>query len=307
MKSFSRFISNKLSFSEGDTLQHYRQFADAQSSKWLHELGKVIQIIEECVGERYILIKLPTNPWKIDVSDIDVCLCSPADIVKLSKKLEIEGYKLYGFRLLTHPLKTLAIKPGSEFSVDLYFGIRWLSIKVHRCIDIYMRRKRKKYYGYNVIVPSAEDDLYIRATHAFYHGEITLADVLQGIDLVENESLNVDYLVMISKKFGMIIPLLIYLLSMSFVYDLIEFKDSTLIQEIISALDSELNNKITKKIIKLDKLKKSMIEFPFKISTFSMIISTVENIKSVKYHNLFSAYNALLTPFLIKTAKVIKG
>lgn len=304
-KSFRRFISNRGFFLNAS--HHYDSCIDDQTYEWFNTLKKIVHIVGETLGERYVLIKLPLNPWRIDVSDVDICLCNPKDVLSLSKKLEEEGYELYGFRLLTHPLKTLAIRTGNTVSIDLYYGIRWLSVKPHDCRDIYLRRKKSEYYGLNIITPNADDDLYIRATHAYYHGEIPLADILQGMDLIAHQNFDVDYLITVSKRFGMTIPLLIYLLSMSFICDLLQCKSLPLIKELISALYKESNPVLIEKIPEIKKLRKKFFEFPVRISTISLTISTIMNAKSIKYADFLSLYYTLQAPFLIKISKLIKG
>lgn len=281
---------------------------------WFDQLDRVIQLIQEIDIDDYMIIKFPSDPWKIDVSDIDLCLCDPVDLIKLSKKLVEKGYELFGSRLLAHPLKIMALptkgfNENNNLSIDLYYGIRWIAVRVHSCPIIFSRKREKNYHGLHLNVPSLEDDLYIRATHAFYHAEIPLADVLQGIDLIQSEGdkLDIEYLVKISKKFGMLLPLLIYAHSMYSISNILRFKNTPVLQELILALLKELENKAIYKHLKiLSEVKKDILDYPNKIPFLYMLVATVDNIKSAKYYNFLNKYHAIQTPLLIKMAQIVK-
>jgi len=132
--------------------------------KRLEMLLKVSKAFKE-ENIEHVFIKDLRHPFAM-MDDVDVLIPEPYDIAKAARILSDKGYKLYRFRLLSHPLKIMARRSYNEPPIDIYPDAIWVRKKVGEGEEIISKRRLDER---GVYVPSAEDDLYLVATHAYFH------------------------------------------------------------------------------------------------------------------------------------------
>lgn len=164
----------------------------------------------------YVPMKNIRTP-KAMMSDIDFLVPDPSESATAVRQLVGEGYELHRFRLLAHPLKTMAVAPedvgesttggAHDWPIDLYPDAIWIRKRVcdpQRVVD---RAANSDPTG-----PTREDDLYLVATHAYSHLSVTFGELYHGLLVLEaEEPLDWDYLLDVADDYGCADALYLYL------------------------------------------------------------------------------------------------
>lgn len=184
-----------------------------QHERWLDMLHRAIELFDR-LGAGYALMKALGSPNSL-MSDVDFLVPEPNDLARVTQALEADGFSLYRFRLLAHPLKVMAIlggqSPQAPPCVDLYPDAMWVRRHVLDGPGVIARRRVDVVRGVELYEPSYEDDLYLVATHAFAHGAITLAELDHGLRLTAHEDFDWDRLRARAEAFGCVDSLYVYL------------------------------------------------------------------------------------------------
>jgi len=177
--------------------------------------GERIGVVEELLGDGefdYLHIKKLRNPYSV-MADIDLLVPDADDVVAMSERLVDEAYTLKQSRLLCHPLKINAHKyvDGQNNPVDVYPDAIWVRKKVCDGADVLSRGETTEFDGTAVPVPDPEDSLYLVATHAYAHMRTTLAEVLHGLELLdEADDFDWDRVVDAAETYGSMDSLYLY-------------------------------------------------------------------------------------------------
>jgi len=140
---------------------------------------------------------------EVVMTDLDVLPRNPMEELKALEILHKNGFNLFQFRLLAHPLKIMAKKTEQRTSIDLYPEPMWVRKKVCDEEIVFARKRTSLVDGVEVIVPSPEDDLYLVGTHAYNHLKFTLAEILHGLDtLLHNSKFDWEYLYNLAIDYG---------------------------------------------------------------------------------------------------------
>lgn len=165
----------------------------------------------------YVPMKNLRTP-KSMMSDIDFLVPDPSEAATAVRLLDDAGYELHRFRLLAHPLKTMAVAPedtgesttggAHDWPVDLYPDAIWIRKRVCDPDRVVERAAANGEL-------TSEDDLYLIATHAYSHLSVTFGELYHGV-LVLEESNNIDweYLLEIADEYGCADALYLYLRSL---------------------------------------------------------------------------------------------
>uniref|UniRef100_A0A7J3YU54 Nucleotidyltransferase family protein n=1 Tax=Ignisphaera aggregans TaxID=334771 RepID=A0A7J3YU54_9CREN len=134
----------------------------------------------------YVLIKDLKVPYAL-MSDIDILVNGPIEIVKATRILEKIGCELYNFRLLAHPFKVMVTgcREGS-FQIDLYPYPMWIRRQVASNEEVFQVKASSEMYGVKVPVPGSPMDFYLIATHAWFHLKLSLAEALHLFQVSKN-------------------------------------------------------------------------------------------------------------------------
>jgi hypothetical protein len=184
-----------------------------QHGRWTEMLETAISLLDR-LDVSCVLMKELASPFA-RMSDIDFLVPIPADVATIARELEARGFALYRFRLLSHPLKVMAV-PGAQPlgtppGIDLYPDAMWIRRHVLDGIGVVRRRQPRLVRGVTVAAPCREDDVYLVATHAFARGDITLAELDHGARLLSLGNLDWERMIRTSFAFGCVDALYIYL------------------------------------------------------------------------------------------------
>ena len=176
----------------------------ANHQRW-QQLVAVVSKLLERLDTSYVLMKALHSPFAM-MSDVDLLVPQPLDIARIACELEAAGFALYRFRLLAHPLKVMAAPVEQSLkgspTVDLYPDAMWIRKHVLDGPGVIARRCRQCVRGVSIWTPCPEDDLYLVATHAFAHGNITLAELDHGARLIRQEAFDWSRVLRSAAAFG---------------------------------------------------------------------------------------------------------
>jgi hypothetical protein len=191
----------------------------AQHAQWRHMLALAIALFDQLAGD-YVLMKALGSPYS-RMSDVDFLVPNPKDIATIVRALEEAGFTLYRFRLLSHPLKVMAVQggisPEAPPCIDLYPDAMWVRRHVLDGAGVVARRRRDTVRGIAVWGPCREDDLLLVATHAFAHGRVSLAELDHGARLIDQPEFAWSRLIERAGAFGCLDSLYIYLSLLAYV------------------------------------------------------------------------------------------
>ncbi len=169
------------------------------------ELLTMAGLVLDRLEASYVLMKALRSPFAL-MSDVDLLVPQPLDIATLAGELEAAGFALYRFRLLAHPLKVMAAPMDHVLkglpSIDFYPDAMWIRKHVLDGPGVITRRRRQGVRGVSIWTPCSEDDLYLVATHAFAHGNFTLAELDHGTRLIRQEAFDWSRVLRSAAAFG---------------------------------------------------------------------------------------------------------
>jgi hypothetical protein len=145
----------------------------------------------------HVFIKLNRAAGAV-ISDIDILIPEPEYELDALRALQQSGFACFQARPLHHPLKINAVRYGQgralpSIVVDFYPDILWNSKRVHDG-ELVMRRSRSvNFDGLSIRVPSAEDEIYMLATHACHHLRVRMADLLHGFLILQEGEHGMDW------------------------------------------------------------------------------------------------------------------
>lgn len=266
--------------------------------KRLETLLKVSKIFKK-ENVKHVFIKDLRHLFAM-MDDVDVLIPEPYDIVKATRILSDEGYKLYRFRLLSHPLKIMARRRYNEPPIDIYPDTIWVRKKVCEGEEIILKRRLDER---GVYVPSVEDNFYLVATHAYFHLSIRLSELLHGISLISQKNFDFEYLFELSKKFGTLDAVYLCVLFIQ-QYSKIFYEDEIIQEEF---LEKFRGNRICRIIDSW--FRRKQLSFPFNIPIWlacflSSFYHTPKLIGRIKAMELVDDF---LTHYLSISSKIIEG
>jgi len=182
---------------------------------WQKQFSSVSRLLQKH-NVNHVFIKILSKVPSVLMGDIDVLIYDTVDLWKAAVALSLSGYKLYKLNiLLDHPLKIGAYMPGMEptIPIDLYPELIGNRRKIVGSKEAVFKRKViGSYKQVEFFMPSPEDTIYITAVHAYSHLEITLAEILQGLNVIkETVHFDWEYLYNSGRFYGTLDALYTYL------------------------------------------------------------------------------------------------
>lgn len=255
---------------------------------------------------KHVTIKLIEHPWVI-MTDIDILPASPIEELKAIEALHKKNFRFYQFRLLSDPLKIMAKNTEcNDLSIDFYPRPEWIGKKVSGLEVIMSNKRMKKIYGVNMIIPSPEDDILLIASHAYNHLSITLPDILHGLELIYNETIDWKYIVASSEKNGILHAIYTYLLFLD-QYSRMIHETNAVPQEVVKLFRCYgICRKVEKWFRKgCSETFSFPIRIPFQMGIF---LSATYRAKSImKGHDFHDLLYDLLSHMLMLSSMVVRG
>jgi len=185
--------------------------------KWLNLLAYVSDILRS-KDIRHVFIKTLKYPLAI-MSDIDV-LIPRSDIHKALHSLTRAGFRATR-SLFSDQGRYVLRMPKIEIDVEFYPDGLWWRRRICNGLNIVERRRYVTIEGIKVFCPSPEDDLYFVAVHGFYDLKITLAAILHGVQILNENRHSFDwkYLINLASNYGTEDAIIFYLLVLKQFYE----------------------------------------------------------------------------------------
>lgn len=177
--------------------------------EWAEEAQKAIDIIHE-TGVRYALIKTLDVPH-VRMTDVDVLIEHPLELLQAAEALNDEGYELFKFRLQNHPLKIAAKRKKTQISIDIYPEPSWVQLTSADRYVVTLHREKRVIHGVTAYVPKPWLDAYLIATHSYSHGRIRLAEVLGTLRALTRSQKGMTEMLEQAEKWRMTHTMFIYL------------------------------------------------------------------------------------------------
>jgi hypothetical protein len=228
----------------------------------------------------YVLIKHYFIPY-VKMLDIDVHICDPLEILRLSEALNDDGFVFYDFRFFSHPLKLGAknfyLDPEGEVSVEIYPEIAAGRIIVGPSCE-FIGKGIKVYIDGDLYVKALPptENIYTMLTHDWYSQRIPLSLIVYAMKRLGTK--DIERLIELGFEWGTIAAVYTFLKLMSYVGELLDVSHETIdkIGELIKELDFGGKN-----VIDSELQRKSDIMFPVKIPYTWILTSMPYHIKQL--------------------------
>ena len=202
MMSSNQFINTILSDVKKQSkfyqLQNKFDFTNNALEIWKKRTLYTIKLLEEN-NAPYTFIKTHDVPFAI-MEDVDVLLEDHSklkEIYQILKKLQFNFYHVQ----FNDKLKLSAINTESNLEIDFYPDSKWGVLRYARKNEITKTRRFGTKHGIKTYFPSPEHDIYIIASHSYYHGRITLLEVISTAKLILEQSPPLEKIISLAHRF----------------------------------------------------------------------------------------------------------
>jgi len=239
----------------------------------------------------YTLIKYINLP-EIYMKDIDLLIEKKDDIRKLILELRKLNFNIYTkneFKTVDKYLAFGFFNNRLKVEIDIYPKPSWWMIRYASDQQITLNKTSKIINGQTVFIPSPTHELYIIATHSFWHGTITLAEVTYIYYIIKNNNIKWDDLIELAERYHLKHAVYIYLRLVKEIFTLQHIKNDDLNKTLTYFSTNYLCYSIW------NALKKSNNNFPLNISFIYKIISALDEIfrglgKGKLFYGEFESY-----------------
>ncbi|MCW4003659.1 MAG: nucleotidyltransferase family protein [Candidatus Bathyarchaeota archaeon] len=249
--------------------------------KWFQKLTFVCNLLNNS-GIQYIFIKILDYPYA-QMSDLDILILNPEEELKALGQLVDQGFKIFGFRLLAHPLKLMALRMDDidpKIAVDFYPSPAWIRKKIGDNEVIFSRAQITYIGGREAKIPSPEDSLYLIGTHSYNHLRFTFAEILHGLNTI-NGNFDWQYLFNLTRVYGTADSIYLYLRLID-IYSR-EFRHCSSVPEHI--FKPYQKSRICRKIDSWLETSRGILEFPVYVPTkIGCVYSSLYHCKTIGQH-----------------------
>jgi hypothetical protein len=274
-------LLNNFEGSDKDNLAIEAQRDRLYREKWIQKLTFICNLFNNR-GIQYMFIKILDYPYA-QMSDLDILILNPAEELKAIEQLVDQGFKIYGFRLLAHPLKLMGLKMDDsdpKIAVDFYPSPAWIRKKVGDNEVIFSRAQVTDIGGRKAKVPSPEDSFYLIGTHSYNHLRFTFAEILHGLNTI-NENFDWQYLFNLTRIYGTADSIYLYLRLLD-IYSR-EFRYCSLVPECVFKPYKE--SRICRQIDSWLASSRGILEFPVYVPTkIGCVYSSIYHCKTISQH-----------------------
>jgi len=247
-------------------LKNRLDFSDNSLKNWKKNANFAKKKLEDNNID-YCLIKGYDIPHAI-MDDVDILVEDNLVLKKLFLNLKKGGF-FFKHITFNDELKVSAIHKQSNIEIDFYPDAKWGELRYARKGDISKSKKTKMKHEIEFPIPNSEYEIYIVATHSYYHGRINLLEILNTIKIIIEEKPSIQNIIDMSKKFHMQNGLLALLsISKKIMNDYgIEELNNNELDQLKSISNSRFRD-ISEKRITINQL-------PWKFSTVDLILSSI--------------------------------
>jgi hypothetical protein len=242
-------------------------FTDKSIIKWRENANFTKKILD---GNKinYCLFKGYDIPHAI-MDDVDILIEDELVLRELLSKLKEDKF-IFKHIPFNDELKVSAIDKKTKIEIDFYPDAKWGELRYERKGAISKNTTYDLKHGIKFPVPIPEYEIYIVATHSYYHGRINLLEILNTIKILQEKKPSLERIIKTSKSFHMQNALLSLLSISDKVMNIYgtEGIEKTNISELKKISNSRFSN-ISEKFLSLDQL-------PWKFSLSDIVLSSLD-------------------------------
>lgn len=263
--------------------QNKFDFTENSLENWKMRAEYIIDLLTK-MNLHFCLIKAFDLRY-IMMGDVDILVENKLELIKTYKKFQEKKWK-FGRTPFNDKLKLEVIDPTGKYGIDFYPDARWHDLRYAQTGIISKQKKKDVKHGISTYVPSSEHQLYIISSHAYSHGRINLAEVLECIRIIVDEKPKIDEVVKLASKFHLQISLFVIV---NFVNTLLKkygYKEMCIeMEKYQTASERRILNKYSEK--------NKLNEFPVKFHLEDILLNSIKNITYSKLDKSVSRFNAL--------------
>ena len=225
----------------------------------------------------YCLIKGYDIPHAI-MDDVDILVENDEVLKKLFLNLKKDGF-FFKHIPFNDELKVSAIHKQTNIEIDFYPDAKWGELRYARKGDISKSKMNKIKHEIEFPIPTSEYEIYIVATHSYYHGRINLLEILNTIKIIVEDQPSIQNIIEMSKKFHMqngLLALLSISKKIMSNYGIEELNDDEL---------DELRTISNTKFKEISEKRISLNQLPWKFSTMDLIFASISKFHAKNLDN----------------------
>lgn len=170
-------------------------------SRWLKVFSFVSKLLNDN-GVEHVFIKVLVDPYPSEkTNDIDILISDASEERKALEVLGKHGFRFTKSRFPNHPLKVVS---WGAPPIEIYPDTIWSRRKVSNGGEIVAKRVLSDVKGIKAYLPPPDYSFYLIATHAFFHEEVSLVEVLNAISLISNSNFSWSRVYKLARDFGTI-------------------------------------------------------------------------------------------------------
>lgn len=281
-------------------------FSEGSLEKWKNTVTYAINLLED--KSEYCLIKAYDIPYSL-MDDIDLLIENESQLLDIYNQLKNLDF-IFKHIPFNDKLKLSAINKKLGIEIDFYPDAKWSELRYLKKSVITNSRIKNSKHGIFAFTPKPEHEIYIVATHSYFHGKVNLLEILNTIKIILEQEPKINEIVTLSKSYHFQNSLLV-LLSISNQF-LEKYGCKTIPNNNIEEL-YKISHKRFRAISKKNYLLK---DFPIKFSFQDLISSSLSKISDSNLDisisrfdelNSFIKHNRVANFFYSKLSKKYSG
>jgi len=174
-----------------DLIKKYGYEDKMMRNIWDNLLKQMIRTLDS-ISTKYIVVKFLRGAPSL-MQDLDIMINDLNIVAKITHLLRTRGFYEYRPKyLFSNPHKIGLCKENIPFQIDFYLDCLWRRRRICNIDHLISSKIVEKYNDINVPVPRPEYDLYIVGVHGYHNMKITLAEIMQGIYILDAYSKKFD-------------------------------------------------------------------------------------------------------------------
>jgi len=179
-------LKNRFDFT-GKSLENWKRIA-LYATKHLHDSNV-----------DYLLIKAYDIPFAI-MDDVDILIENQKQLRYFYDKL-IKSEFIFKHIPFNDQLKLSAINSKLNIEIDFYPDSKWGELRYAKKYSLSSNKINNTKHRIQTFTPNPEHEIYIVASHSYYHGRINLLEILNTVKIILDQNPNLSEIITLAKAF----------------------------------------------------------------------------------------------------------
>lgn len=165
---------------------------------WKPMASYAIKLLESAQVD-YCLIKAYDIPMVV-MDDVDMLIEDRGQLLRLYRLMMDAGFR-FKHVPFNDRLKLSAINKNLGMEIDFYPDSKWGDLRYAKKGSVSSAKRQSSRQGIKCFAPKPEHDIYMMASHAYYHGGINLREVIATAKIISEENPSIDEIIAMSAAF----------------------------------------------------------------------------------------------------------